>query len=171
MAISRYENGQREPRLSMIESIANYFDVPSSYLTERENMSMDEIYRVNFEKELARELANNIANRLMSHTIKQGISLDADDEPYVILLHDLWDLADRDLYTMTTIEEVQGIMTHLRRMAKIVDKSIAREIGFRPGGEEAVCPSKTTLRASSKRPSKLRSSVLRDTSTPAPAIQ
>jgi transcriptional regulator with XRE-family HTH domain len=171
MAISRYENGQREPRLSMIENIANYFDVPSSYLTERENMSMDEIYRVNFEKELAREFANNIANRLMSHTIKRGISLDADDEPYVILLHDLWDLADRDLYTMTTIEEVQGIMTHLKRMAKIVDKSIAREIGFRSEGEEAVCPSKTTLRASSKKPSELRSSVLRDTSTPVSAIQ
>jgi transcriptional regulator with XRE-family HTH domain len=167
MTVSRYENGQREPRLSKIEHIASCFDVPLSYLLEADNASMDEIYRTNFEKELAREFANNIANRLVSHMTGQGLSLEAGNELYAILLHDLWDLADRDLHTMTNVEEVRGVMTHLRQMAKIVDECIFEATGFKSVGEEAVCRSKTTPKASSKRLSKPRSSVLRDTSAPA----
>jgi hypothetical protein len=132
---------------------------------------MDEIYRVNFERELACEFANNIANRLLSHTIKQGIALDVDNDPCVMLLHDLWDLADRDLYVMTTVEEVRGVMIHLKRMAKVVDGSVAKETRSQFEGEETIWPSKTTPKSTSKTPSQLRSSVLRDTSAPAAAVR
>jgi transcriptional regulator with XRE-family HTH domain len=167
MAVSRYENGQREPRLGMIESIASYFDVPSSCLIERDNMSMDEIYRVNFEKELAREFAKNIANHLMKYLIRHKTSLDFDGDPVVVLLHHIRNLTYRELHTMTTVEEVRGIKTHLGRMMGIVQEIEAGEADSKSEREGAPCPSKTTPKQTSKKPSKPKSGTLSGTQAPA----
>ena len=160
ITISRYENGKRVPSLGMIESIAGYYDVPTDCLIEKGSPSMDEVYRVNFEKELARELANSVANRLMKYLISEGISLDSYDNPVVVLLHHIRDLSFVKLQAMTTVEEVRGVKIHLNQMLSISEDIEARRADAISKQEGSPCPLKVTQNRTSKKPSKPHTATL-----------
>ncbi|MDR1778903.1 MAG: helix-turn-helix domain-containing protein [Clostridiales Family XIII bacterium] len=122
MALSRYENGSREPGLHMIEKLSSYFRVEIDYFITKEEMRMNERYQLNLEKEVAAEFANNVVNRLMRYMIKSGISAEDPADPIAVLFKELWETAKSIIPHLSSVSEVKDYESYLKHIYRYIKK-------------------------------------------------
>jgi transcriptional regulator with XRE-family HTH domain len=122
MAISRYENGKREPGLQMIELLSKFFRVDIEYFIESEELWMNDIYQLSLEKEVAVEYSNHVVNRLMNHMIKTGVPFDAANDPLVVLYDELSDLSEMIIPGYSSIGEVKDAEAYLMHVTRYIER-------------------------------------------------
>jgi HTH-type transcriptional regulator/antitoxin PezA len=122
MAISRYENGRREPGLQMIELLSKFFRVHIEYFIESEELRMNDIYQLSLEKEAAVEYSNYVVNRLMNHMIKTGVPFDAIHDPLVVLYDELSNVSETLIPGYSSIGEVKDAEAYLRHVTRYIER-------------------------------------------------
>jgi transcriptional regulator with XRE-family HTH domain len=122
MALSRYENGQREPGLRMMEKMAVYLNVPIDYFIQKEVTSMNDIYQLSIEKEVTVEFANNAINLLADYMLKAKISFEDKTNPIVILVNELNGFTDAGIPGMASIADVRELQQYLKHIYSYIEK-------------------------------------------------
>ncbi|CKC27834.1 transcriptional regulator [Streptococcus pneumoniae] len=117
-SLSRYENGT--------DIICQKFNV--SYVDivgEDKMLNPVEDYELTLKIEIVKERGANLLSRLYRYQDSQGISIDDESNPWILMSDDLSDLIHTNIYLVETFDEIErysGYLDGIERMLEISEK-------------------------------------------------
>lgn len=125
-SLSRYENGTSSISVELIDKICQTLNV--SYVDvvgEEKMLSPMEEYELTLKIEVEKERGANLLARLYHYQNIQGIEVDDESNPWVVISDDLSDLIHTNIYLVNSFEELEryvGYLDGLERMISITEK-------------------------------------------------
>ncbi|WP_438760171.1 helix-turn-helix domain-containing protein [Enterococcus sp. AZ194] len=120
-AASRYETGDREPSLDMIEKIASLFELKTNDLIQNK-MSLTEEYELTLRKEVLKEYAAWISAHLMKLLIRENITDDL--HPLKIYFFKLAKVQNNKILYADDMEQLKELEGFLKESASYVDELV-----------------------------------------------
>jgi transcriptional regulator with XRE-family HTH domain len=128
MAISRYENGQRQPKLAILEQLSQIYMVPlSEIIAAGETKNMSEIYQLDLQKEVATELVNIYQGELGRKIIKDKIDIDDRTNSLVDMVYYLEDMKKK-ISKATSIDEIKEVTGFIKHSKALLLSKIERGV-------------------------------------------
>ena len=125
-SLSRYENGTSSVSTELIVIICQKFNV--SYVDivgEDKMLNPVEDYELTLKIEIVKERGSNLLSRLYRYQDSQGISIDDESNPWILMSDDLSDLIHTSIYLVETFDEIErysGYLDGIERMLEISEK-------------------------------------------------
>lgn len=125
-SLSRYENGTSSVSTELIDIICQKFNV--SYVDivgEDKMLNPVEDYELTLKIEIVKERGANLLSRLYRYQDSQGISIDDESNPWILMSDDLSDLIQTNIYLVETFDEIErysGYLDGIERMLEISEK-------------------------------------------------
>ena len=125
-SLSRYENGTSSVSTELIDIICQKFNV--SYVDivgEDKMLNPVEDYELTLKIEIVKERGANLLSRLYRYQDSQGISIDDESNPWILMSDDLSDLIHTNIYLVETFDEIErysGYLDGIERMLEISEK-------------------------------------------------
>ena len=125
-SLSRYENGTSSVSTELIDIICQKFNV--SYVDivgEDKMLNPVEDYELTLKIEIVKERGTNLLSRLYRYQDSQGISVDDESNPWILMSDDLADLIHTNIYLVETFDEIErysGYLDGIERMLEISEK-------------------------------------------------
>ena len=125
-SLSRYENGTSSVSTELIVIICQKFNV--SYVDivgEDKMLNPVEDYELTLKIEIVKERGSNLLSRLYRYQDSQGISIDDESNPWILMSDDLSDLIHTNIYLVETFDEIErysGYLDGIERMLEISEK-------------------------------------------------
>ena len=125
-SLSRYENGTSSVSTELIVIICQKFNV--SYVDivgEDKMLNPVEDYELTLKIEIVKERGANLLSRLYRYQHSQGISIDDESNPWILMSDDLSDLIHTNIYLVETFDEIErysGYLDGIERMLEISEK-------------------------------------------------
>lgn len=120
-AVSRYETGEREPSLEMIERIANLFDLATGDLI-RNKVNLTEDYAMTLRKEVLKEYAAGISAELIKLLMRENIIERA--HPLQVYLYKLAEVQNHKILYAEDMEELMQIEGFLNEADSYVEELV-----------------------------------------------
>lgn len=125
-SLSRYENGTSSVSTELIDIICQKFNV--SYVDiagEDKMLNPVEDYELTLKIEIVKERGANLLSRLYRYQDSQGISIDDESNPWILMSDDLSDLIQTNIYLVENFDEIErysGYLDGIERMLEISEK-------------------------------------------------
>ena len=125
-SLSRYENGTSSVSTELIVIICQKFNV--SYVDivgEDKMLNPVEDYELTLKIEIVKERGSNLLSRLYRYQDSQGISIDDESNPWILMSDDLSDLIHTNIYLVENFDEIErysGYLDGIERMLEISEK-------------------------------------------------
>ena len=125
-SLSRYENGTSSVSTELIDIICQKFNV--SYVDivgEDKMLNPVEDYELTLKIEIVKERGANLIARLYQYQNIQGVEVDDESNPWVVISDDLSDLIHTNIYLVNSFEELEryvGYLDGIERMITISEK-------------------------------------------------
>lgn len=125
-SLSRYENGTSSISIELIDKICQKLNV--SYVDvvgEEKMLSPMEEYELTLKIEIVKERGANLLACLYQYQNIQGIEVDDESNPWVVISDDLSDLIHTNIYLVNSFEELEryvGYLDGIERMITISEK-------------------------------------------------
>ena len=120
-SLSRYENGTSSVSTELIDIICQKFNV--SYVDivgEDKMLNPVEDYELTLKIEIVKERGANLLSRLYRYQDSQGISIDGESNPWILMSDDLSDLIHTNIYLVETFNELKRYSGYLDGIDKQV---------------------------------------------------
>ncbi len=131
-SLSRYENGTSSVSTELIDIICQKFNV--SYVDivgEDKMLNPVEDYELTLKIEIVKERGTNLLSRLYRYQDSQGISIDDESNPWILMSDDLSDLIHTNIYLVGTFDEIErysGYLDGMERMLEMSEKRMVSQI-------------------------------------------
>ena len=125
-SLSRYENGTSSVSTELIVIICQKFNV--SYVDivgEDKMLNPVEDYELTLKIEIVKERGVNLLSRLYRYQDSQGISIDDESNPWILMSDDLSDLIHTNIYLVENFDEIERYSDYfdgIERMLEISEK-------------------------------------------------
>lgn len=125
-SLSRYENGTSSVSTELIDIICQKFNV--SYVDivgEDKMLNPVEDYELTLKIEIVKERGANLLSRLYRYQDSQGISIDDESNPWILMSDDLSNLIHTNIYLVENFDEIErysGYFDGIERMLEISEK-------------------------------------------------
>ena len=125
-SLSRYENGTSSISIELIDKICQKLNVSYVEVVGEEKMlSPMEEYELTLKIEVVKERGANLLARLYHYQNIQGVEVDDESNPWVVISDDLSDLIHTNIYLVNSFEELEryvGYLDGIERMINITEK-------------------------------------------------
>ena len=121
-SLSRYENGTSTVSTELIDRICQKFNV--SYVDivgEDKMLNHVEDYELTLKIEIVKERGANLLSRLYRYQDNQGISIDDESNPWILMSDDLSDLIHTKIYLVDTFDEIERYNGYLDGIERMLD--------------------------------------------------
>ena len=127
-SLSRYENGTTSVSTELIDRICQKFNV--SYVDivgEEKLLTPVEDYQLTLKIEVIKERGAAILSELYRYQDSQGITVDDETSPWILMSDDLSDLINTKIYLVNTFDEVErynGYLDGIERMLELAHHQV-----------------------------------------------
>ena len=130
-SLSRYENGTSSVSTELIDIICQKFNVSYVDIVGEEKMLTPvEDYQLTLKIEVIKERGAAILSQLYLYQDSQGIAIDDETNPWILMSDDLSDLINTQIYLVDTFDEIErynGYLDGIERMLNLANHQVVAQ--------------------------------------------